>query len=136
MPILLYDGDCGFCTTSAHFIERRIPTSAELRPYQFTDLTSLGTTEKRASGEVLWVDGARVDGGAQAVASLLIDAGGPWRVVGLLLRLPPLRWAAAGVYRVVARNRHRLPGGTPACALPPSARPVPAGPPAARRPEE
>ena len=24
------------------------------------------------------------------------------------------------VYRWVARNRHRLPGGTPACSLPPA----------------
>jgi predicted DCC family thiol-disulfide oxidoreductase YuxK len=123
MPVLLYDGDCGFCTTSVRFIERRIPTRAELRPYQFTDLDALGATPKRASAEVLWVDGTRISGGAQAVARLLIDAGGAWRVLGALLRIPPFRWLAAGVYHVVTVNRYRLPGGTPACALPASARP-------------
>jgi len=28
------------------------------------------------------------------------------------------------VYRLVAANRQRMPGGTPACALPPAARRV------------
>ena len=128
-PILLYDGDCGFCTTSARFIERRIPTKAEIAPYQFTDLEVLGTTESRASGEVLWAEHGRIRGGAQAVAGLLVDAGGLWRPLGLLLRVPPFRWLAAGVYHLVTVNRHRLPGGTPACALPAADRPGSAGPP-------
>jgi predicted DCC family thiol-disulfide oxidoreductase YuxK len=122
-PVLLYDGDCGFCTTSVRFVERRIPTNAKIAPYQFTDLAALGTTESRASGEVLWVADGRVHGGAQAVARLLIDARGLWRPLGLLLRVPPFRWLAAGVYHLVTVNRHRLPGGTPACALPAADRP-------------
>lgn len=118
-PILVFDGDCGFCTTSVRFIERRIPTRAEIKPFQRTDLAALGTTEERASHEVLWVaeDGS-VFGGAQAVARLLIEAGGWWRPLGQLARVPPFRWPASGVYRLVSRYRHRLPGGTPACALP------------------
>jgi len=124
-PVLLYDGDCGFCTTSVRFIERHIPTTAELVAYQFADLDALGTTPERARAgdEVLWVAGDRIDGGAQAVARLLTDAGGAWRPLGLLLRLPPIRWIAAGAYHLVSANRRRLPGGTPACGLPPSARP-------------
>jgi predicted DCC family thiol-disulfide oxidoreductase YuxK len=122
-PVLLYDGDCGFCTTSARFVERRVPTNAKIAPYQFTDLEALGTTASRASGELLWVADGRVHGGAQAVAGLLIDARGLWRPLGLLLRIPPFRWLAARVYHLVAVNRHRLPGGTPACALPAADRP-------------
>lgn len=117
--ILIFDGDCGFCTTSAQFIERRIPTGAEVRPFQYTDLAALGTTEARASYEVLWVDEhGRIFGGAQAVARLLIDAGGFWRPLGHLATIPPIRWIAHAVYRLVAKYRHRLPGGTPACSLP------------------
>jgi len=33
-----------------------------------------------------------------------------------------LRWIAAGVYRLIANNRQRMPGGTTACALPQAAR--------------
>jgi predicted DCC family thiol-disulfide oxidoreductase YuxK len=118
-PMLIFDGDCGFCTTSARFIERRISSHAEFRPYQNTDLHALGITERRADHEVLWVSpDRRVFGGAQAVAKLLIDAGGPWRPLGLAMRVPPIRWIAHGVYHLVSVNRHRLPGGTPACAIP------------------
>lgn len=116
-PVLIYDGDCGFCTTSARFAERRIPSHAEVVPYQTTDLAALGTAEERAAYEVLWVRDGRVYGGAQAVAMLLIDAGGVWRPVGLLARVPPFRWIAHGLYRLIANNRQRLPGGTPACRV-------------------
>jgi predicted DCC family thiol-disulfide oxidoreductase YuxK len=122
-PVLLYDGDCGFCTTSVGFIERRIPTTAEVKAYQFADLKALGTTAARADREVLWVEEDRIFGGAQAIARLLIDARGMWRPLGLLIRVPPLSWLAAGVYHLVTVNRHRLPGGTPACALPAAERP-------------
>ena len=92
-PILLYDGDCGFCTSSARLIERHIPTTARLSPYQMADLDALGITPERASGEVTWADEHGVRGGAQAIASLLVDAGGLWRPLGLLVRVPPIRIA-------------------------------------------
>jgi predicted DCC family thiol-disulfide oxidoreductase YuxK len=130
-PTLVYDGDCGICTKAARLIaprtepgrRLRVRTDAEVVAFQFADLEALGTTAERAEHELLWVADGRVYGGAQAVAKLLIDAGRGWAVPGLLLRLPPFRWIAHGVYRLIADNRHRLPGGTPACALPASQRP-------------
>lgn len=123
-PVLIYDGDCAFCTRSVQWIERHLPTSAEPVPFQFADLAGLGVTWERAEYEALWVrlDG-RIDGGAQAFASLLIEHGGLWRALGALLRVPPFRWLAHGAYRLIANNRHRLPGGTPACLLPADQRP-------------
>ncbi|MFG1999921.1 thiol-disulfide oxidoreductase DCC family protein [Spirillospora sp. NPDC048911] len=125
-PVLLYDGDCGFCTTSVRFLDRRVPTSAEVVAFQFADLAALGTDAEQVSYEVVWVarDG-RTYGGAQGVARLLIDAGGLWRPLGMIAVVPPFRWLAHGLYRLVADNRYRLPGGTPACALPPNRRPGP-----------
>src|ERR1051326_4894644 len=121
-PVLIFDGDCGFCTRSVNVI-KRLPVDADITPYQFADLELYGTTEERASYEVLWVDrSGEVHGGAQAIARLLVSAGGIYAVAGQLLRIPPLRWMAAGVYRAVANNRQRMPGGTVACALPPAAR--------------
>ncbi len=32
-----------------------------------------------------------------------------WRLIGLILDLPGVRLGTASVYRVIARNRHRLP---------------------------
>jgi predicted DCC family thiol-disulfide oxidoreductase YuxK len=118
-PVFLYDGDCSFCTSCANFIERRIPTSARVVPWQFSDLDALGVTQADAEAAVLWVDPPRPTvAGPEAIARLLADAGSLWRPLGWVLDLPPVRWLAWPIYRFVARNRHRLPGGTAACSLP------------------
>ena len=56
--------------------------------------------------------------GPDAIAALLRTSHRAWRLIGRLLQLPPVRALAWPGYRWVARNRHRLPGGTAACALP------------------
>ena len=123
MPWVVFDGDCGFCTSSAQWVAARLerpghPT-ARLVPWQRADLAALGTTETRAQREVLWVapDGA-LAGGAEAFACWLRFAGQPYATLGRVMGWPLVRELAAAVYRSVARNRQRLPGGTPACALP------------------
>ena len=115
----VFDGDCAFCTSSARFIERRIPTTARVVPWQRTDLAALGLTDAECEEAVQWVspDGA-VSAGPEAIGRLLVDAGSFWRPLGWLLLAPPLSWLAPPVYRLIARNRDRLPGGTAACALP------------------
>ncbi|MEU4696203.1 thiol-disulfide oxidoreductase DCC family protein [Nonomuraea dietziae] len=124
-PVLVFDGDCGFCTTCVLFVERYLRPDATIIAWQFADLGELGVTRERAEYELLWVDQrGRAFGGAQAVAKLLIHAGLPWSAPGLLLRVPPVRWLAHWLYRAVADNRGRLPGGTPACALPADRRPL------------
>lgn len=121
---LVYDGDCAFCTRSVSAIGALRLAAPRIVAWQHADLRALGLTREQCEHEIQWVaaDG-RVDGGAQGVARLLLASGPPWSVLGALLRVPPVRWVAAGAYRLVADNRHRLPGGTPACALPPSERP-------------
>ncbi|MGY1705756.1 thiol-disulfide oxidoreductase DCC family protein [Geodermatophilus sp. SYSU D00697] len=119
-PALVYDGDCGFCTRAAQVARRILPRDCAVTPWQLTDLASIGVTSERAQREVLWVSrSGRVSGGARAVADALRAAGGPWTLLGVALRVPPLSWVADGVYRLVAANRMRLPGGTAACAVPP-----------------
>jgi predicted DCC family thiol-disulfide oxidoreductase YuxK len=121
-PVFLYDGDCAFCTSCARFIERHIPTSAEVTPWQFADLDALGVSQAGAEASVQWIPGrpggGAVAAGPAAIARLLMDAGSYWRPLGRLLDLRPIRWIAGPAYRLVARNRHRLPGGTAACLLP------------------
>jgi predicted DCC family thiol-disulfide oxidoreductase YuxK len=121
-PVFLYDGDCAFCTSCARFIERHIPTSAEVTPWQFADLDALRVSQDDAEASVQWID-RRADrpasvAGPAAIARLLVDAGSYWRPLGLLLDWRPVRWVAGPAYRLIARNRHRLPGGTAACRLP------------------
>jgi len=117
---LVFDGDCAFCTRSADVARRVLPADVQVVPWQFFDLAAAGLTAGRAQAEVLWIgrDGD-VSGGAPAVAAALRAAGAPWSALGVALALPPLRWVAPAVYRLVAANRYRLPGGTAACRLPP-----------------
>lgn len=118
--IFVYDGDCAFCTSCAQFAQRRVPTDATIVPWQFTDLDALGLTEAQCDAAVQWVtpDGAAPLAGPRAIAALLRSSNVPWRLVGRLLDVPPVRAVAWPVYRWIARNRHRMPGGTAACALP------------------
>ncbi|GAA0687319.1 hypothetical protein GCM10010193_46590 [Kitasatospora atroaurantiaca] len=131
-PVLIFDGDCAFCTTCATWAERYLRASLssggwEAVPFQFADLPALDdraggqglVTWDRAEREILWITPAgQVYGGGQAAARLLMRSGGAWAYLGGLLALPPVRPLAAAVYRLISSNRHRLPGGTPACALP------------------
>jgi predicted DCC family thiol-disulfide oxidoreductase YuxK len=87
--------------------------------WQHADLAAFGLTAEEAAARVRYVgrDGTVSSGGA-AVAAVLAEAGGAWRVVAWLLRAPGVRALTEVVYRLVARYRYRLPGGTPACRLP------------------
>jgi predicted DCC family thiol-disulfide oxidoreductase YuxK len=118
--VLVFDGDCAFCTRASEVARRLLPADCDVRPWQAYDLSAVGVTAQRAQHEVLWVgrDGV-VAGGAGAVAQALRAVGGVWSVLGAALSLPPVSWVAQGVYRAVAANRYRLPGGTAACRMPP-----------------
>jgi predicted DCC family thiol-disulfide oxidoreductase YuxK len=112
---LLFDGDCGFCTTAAG-LAARIAPDATVVPYQRADLAALGVRTEDAATSLQWVTtDRRVYAGAAAAARLLVGAGRAWKLLGRLLLLPGIRTIAELLYRLVAANRHRLPGGTPAC---------------------
>src|SRR5215203_2384814 len=119
-PVLVFDGDCGFCTTCARLLER-IGPRAEIVAWQLTDLERLGVSEEQAAEAVRWVEpDGTVLAGHEAIAAALGRAERLWQIAGRLLTLPGLSWIAARAYRLIADNRYRLPGGTPACARPPA----------------
>lgn len=117
--MLIFDGDCGFCTTTANWIERRLPPGTRVVPWQFVDdLDALGLTRDDVVDKAWWVDSrGGLYGGHHAIGRALIAAGGIWRVLGQISLVPPISWLGALVYRVISRYRHRMPGGTPACRL-------------------
>ena len=125
LPLLIFDGDCAFCTSSASWLAERLRRkdgrNAQLVAWQFLDLAALGTSRQRAQQEALWIatDGT-ISGGADAFAAWLRFRGGLYGFAGSAMSLPGIRQLAAAVYRLIAKNRHRMPGGSPACALPPA----------------
>jgi len=118
-PVLLYDGDCAFCMRFVRVLER-IGPDAEIVAWQVTDLAELGITEEQTTHAVQWleIDGA-VCSGHEAIAAMLNTAGWIWKIIGRLTLLPGISGMSANVYRLVADNRYRLSGSTPACARSP-----------------
>ncbi len=120
-PLLIYDGDCSFCTSSANWVSARWHGRAHAVPWQrLTDdeLAAYGLGVDDARAAAWWVDpDGRTSRGHLAIArSLAAGAGWPAAAGRLLLSLP-FRWVGAAVYPAVSRWRHRLPGATPACRI-------------------
>lgn len=114
----MFDGDCGFCTRSAEWAVRW-GCGVDVAPWQRFDLASVGLTPERAAAKVQLVDGDRTWAGHEAVGHTLTGSDhGVVRLVGRFVLLPVLAPLASRAYDWVAAHRHRLPGGTPACALP------------------
>jgi predicted DCC family thiol-disulfide oxidoreductase YuxK len=131
MPTLVFDGDCAFCTSSVQWIKRWCQPAVRFVPWQQLDLAAHGLTEEQVTSAVQWLRPRTSEGpvpsGAAAIGRMLLRARWPFRPVGALMLVPPVSWLAAGVYRLIANNRYRLPGGTPACAVPQQkAQPAPA----------
>ncbi len=118
LPVLVFDGDCAFCTSSAMFGRRWLGLD-HVQPWQHLDLENLNVTAEQCEEAVQWVAADGTVASAQyAVIEALRHAGGPWGVLGRLMALPGVHQFAGVLYRWVARNRSKLPGGTPACQLP------------------
>ncbi|HST80302.1 MAG TPA: DCC1-like thiol-disulfide oxidoreductase family protein [Kineosporiaceae bacterium] len=124
-PVVIFDGDCAICTTLAGVVERRLRPPAVVQPWQRLDLAAYGLSDVDCLEALQYVDAdGRVFAAELAVARLL-RASRPWaRPAGFVIALPGIRSVAGLIYRWVARNRSRLPGGTAACAVPPPAAPV------------
>ena len=120
---LVYDGDCAFCTSSVRWVTRLHLGADVVVAYQHTDLGPLGLTTQQCQDKLQLVLPTGTWSGHAAVGRLLLRSQWYWRPVGLLMLTPPVSWLARGVYRWVADHRDKMPGGTPACALPQDERP-------------
>ncbi len=120
-PLLIFDGDCGFCTAAAHKISLRWTEPARAQPWQALGpaaLNRIGLTEYDVRQAAYWVDEhGRVFRGHAAVGKALLAGRGTDRMIGTVLLIPPVSWLARPLYWLVARYRHRLPGATDACRL-------------------
>ncbi|MDV3221568.1 DUF393 domain-containing protein [Intrasporangium sp.] len=124
VPLLIFDGDCAFCTSSAEFLRSRADRRGRyaVEPWQRVDLSAFGLTEAECveAAQFVTADGT-VHAGHRAIAQALRHGSPAWRPLGRLITAPGIDGVARWVYAWVSEHRHQLPGGTPACALPPTA---------------
>ena len=119
--LLLFDGDCGFCTSSIDWLAKTLPAFPTATPYQWVNLDEYGMTMAEAADRVWLITPTRHFGGHLAVSAVLRRQPSiRWRFLGWMLITPPFSWAAMIGYALVSRFRHRLPGGTPACQTGPA----------------
>ena len=117
-PLLVFDGDCGLCTRLAGLAQRWIPpTQGRVVAAAWIDVAHYGLTAEQCREALQFVDRhGRTFAAQDAVAHLLLSSRAWWRPLGVVALLPGVRQVAGVVYRWVARNRSRLPGGPPARA--------------------
>jgi predicted DCC family thiol-disulfide oxidoreductase YuxK len=116
-PVLLYDADCGFCSSVVQFVlEHERSDQLEFAPLDGATAKRIlhRHNELRNTDSVVWVDrggdGEPLRILARSAAALRVARylGGWWRVLAAFWIVPaPLR---DGVYDLVARNRHRIKG--------------------------
>lgn len=115
----MFDGDCAFCTTWVNRLHDWLPRSFESVPWQWSDLDAMGLTRQDVADFAWYLTPRHSYAGALAFAALLrAQPRIGLRFAGRLIATPPFSIVAALGYNLIARYRHVLPGGTPACALP------------------
>jgi predicted DCC family thiol-disulfide oxidoreductase YuxK len=120
--VLIYDGDCQFCQLSLEFGLRHLAKFPKYVAYQKIDPSKFGLTQAQVRSKIWLVQpgspSAQPLGGHLAAGEILKDqTGWPHRLLGWLISTPPFSWVADLTYRLIAANRHRLPGGNRACKL-------------------
>lgn len=119
--IPIFDGDCGFCTRAVRWLEMR--TSFSSLPWQMADLDDLELTAQEVTHSVWLVERSHDRSiertpGSEAFAVLLRRSSSSiWQFIGRVMSWPGVHRLCLIGYDVIARHRHRLPGGTPACAM-------------------
>ncbi len=106
-PVLVYDGECEFCSRLARWVERRAGGRISVRPGQEPGLIgSLPVThEEVARASWLVEPGGRRFEGAGAINRVLRELGWGWAVLGFLYLFPPFGWVEDRYYARVALRR-------------------------------
>ncbi|HAI12032.1 MAG TPA: thiol-disulfide oxidoreductase [Phycisphaerales bacterium] len=117
--IILFDGECSFCSRSVRFIIKH--DAAEL--FKFTPSQSDIAGQIKANYKVQNVTGTMIlirDGDvfthSDAVLRIAGELGLPWKLAKVFMIIPGCIRNA--MYRFVSRNRHRFGKGKQACMVP------------------
>ena len=114
--VLIYDGDCAFCTLWVNRLRTWLPAFPQATTSQSIALDSFALTTEDVEKYAWYITPSHQFAGHLAASALLrAQPRFGLRFLGSLLATWPISWIAAGVYAFVSRFRHTLPGGTPSC---------------------
>lgn len=115
--VLLYDGDCSFCSNSVQFIIKRDKHAH----FKFSSLQSktgeqiIATLENKILPDsLILVDQKGIHFKSRAALRVCIHLNSLWKIFSIFLILPA--FILDPIYDFIARNRHRIVKNS--CALP------------------
>jgi predicted DCC family thiol-disulfide oxidoreductase YuxK len=115
---LIFDGDCGFCTRCVVWGTANLSAFPNPLAFQTLKPSDYGLSDKDVRQAVWLISGATSLSGARAVAWILKGQKSLlWRSIGKVIDWRPIRPISSLAYRLVAINRHRLPGATTECKM-------------------
>ena len=108
-PLLIYDGDCGFCRYVVERWRHRTGTSVDYAPFQevaarFPDIPAEAWEQ---SVQLVLPTGERYEGAEAVFRTLALAPRRGW-CLALYRRVPGFAPVAERVYALVSRNRHRI----------------------------
>jgi predicted DCC family thiol-disulfide oxidoreductase YuxK len=111
--LLIFDGDCGICTTTAEFIKKRSnESSLMVRPYQILNLSEIHkdlTSEKTSISVYFYQDNTSVVfSKSKAVFMALKQMNSIYKVMGYLLDNPFFVFISNPIYDIIAKNRTKI----------------------------
>lgn len=120
LRVVLFDGECGLCAASVRFILRRDPAAR----FRFAPLQSATGRRMMAQhhlppddlGSLVLIEDGRAFRESTAALRVARALRFPWPLLSVCLLLP--RCLRDPVYRLIARNRHRLVPLDTTCPLP------------------
>ncbi len=110
-PVVLYDGECAFCSRQAATLQQRARGGLDTQSFQDEGILACypGLTHEACMREMKLVDRAgRVFGGAEAVVRSMAMGRGPLATLALGYYLPIIRPIANWVYKWIASRRYRF----------------------------
>jgi predicted DCC family thiol-disulfide oxidoreductase YuxK len=120
--VLIYDGDCQFCQLSLEFGIKNLRIFPQYVAFQRIDPQDFGLTEQQVRSQI-WLahkvptTNPALGGHLAAGAILKLQPSRLLRFLGWLTSTPPTSWVASLLYKLIAANRQRLPGGSRDCKI-------------------
>ena len=120
--VLIYDGDCKFCQLSLEFGIKHLRTFPQYVAFQKVDPKDFGLSADDVRSQIWLAQKTPATpvalGGHLADGAILKLQPSFWlRALGWLTSTPPTSLVASLLYKLIAANRHRLPGGSRACRI-------------------
>jgi predicted DCC family thiol-disulfide oxidoreductase YuxK len=119
-PIIVFDGDCVFCSANAQFVLRHDRRHhfrlAAMQGEVGTALYQRFGIDPNDPESMIVVTGDKVQRDSDGVLAIYAGLGWPWRAAAIFRVVP--KFIRDSIYGWVARNRYRLFGRREQCFVP------------------